>query len=275
MPDPDVSETRTAPARTAGARPDVRVSVCMATYRGAQFVAEQIESILDQLGPHDELVVVDDASPDSTPDVVAGFADPRIRLFREVHNRGYVRTFESALERARGKYLFLSDQDDVWLPGRLDAMVAALQHAAFVSTSVAVLGDPDPQPRFRLRAHDSTRYAANIAAVMVGVRPYHGCAMAFRRDVFLAAVPFPPWLRESHDLWLALVANCLHENLHLEQATVARRLHGDNQTPLGWRRLDVILRARAMMARSLLEACRRARRIDRSRTRQDSNRPSR
>jgi hypothetical protein len=95
---------------------------------------------------------------------------------------------------------------------------------------------------------------------MVGVRPYHGCAMAFRRDVFWAAVPFPPYLTESHDLWLALVANCLRDSVHLEEASVARRLHGENQTPLGWRRLDIILKARVVRVRYLLEAYRRARR---------------
>src|SRR6476619_5168785 len=93
-----------------------RASVCMATYHGARFVAEQIESILHQLGDQDELVVVDDASQDATVDIVSKYAaDPRVRLERNPDNLGYVRTFYKALRLARGDYLFLADQDDVWL----------------------------------------------------------------------------------------------------------------------------------------------------------------
>lgn len=237
----------------------VRASVCMAAYQGAAYVAEQVRSILAQLGPGDELVVVDDASRDATAEVVAGFDDPRVRLVRNETNRGYVRTFERALELARGDYVFLADQDDVWLPGRLDAMLAALQDHAVVSTSVAVLGEPTDPPRFRLRARDSHRHLANIFAVMIGYRPYTGCAMAMRRDILASVLPIPGFVFESHDLWIALVANTHRQNVHLEAPSVARRLHDANQTPLGWRSLRAILRARWMKAKCLVVALRRAR----------------
>ena len=232
----------------------------MATYQGARFVREQIESILDQLGIGDEIVVVDDASTDETVDVVRSFAsDGRVRLERNASNMGYVRTFERALSLARGNYLFLADQDDVWLPGRLEAMLNALRDSAVTATSVSVLGDPSPEPRFRLRRRDSTRYLANIFAIMVGYRPYTGCAMAFRRDILSSVLPMPAFVYESHDLWLALVANTHRENSHLEAPSVARRLHGANQTPLGWRGPVAILRARWMKMRCLVVALRRAR----------------
>ena len=241
-----------------GAGP-VRASVCMATYQGAAYVAEQVRSILAQLGPVDELVVVDDASRDATAGIVAAFDDPRLRLVRNETNRGYVRTFERALELARGDYLFLADQDDIWLPGRLDAMLAALQDHAVVSTSVAVLGEPTEPPRFRLRARDSRRHLANIFAVMIGYRPYTGCAMGMRRDILASVLPIPGFVFESHDLWIALVANTHRQNVHLEAPSVARRLHDANQTPLGWRSLRAILRARWMKARCLVVALGRAR----------------
>ena len=237
-----------------------RASVCMATYRGAPFVGEQIESILGQLGDADELVVVDDASPDETVDVVSRYsADPRVRLERNPENLGYVRTFEKALRLARGEYLFLADQDDVWLEGRLDAMLEALDRTAVVSTSVSVLGDPSPEPRYRLRRRDSRRHLANVFAVLVGYRLYTGCAMAFRRDIFDSVVPIPKFVYESHDLWLALVANTHGENTHLEEPSVARRLHGANQTPLGWRGPWAIARARWMKLRCLAVALQRRR----------------
>ncbi len=237
--------------------PEVRVTVCLATHDGAAWVEAQVRSILEQLGPDDELVVVDDASMDETVEVVEAVGDDRIRLSRNETNVGYVRTFERALGRARGAYLLLSDQDDLWVPGRLETMVAALQHEAVVATSVAVLGQPLDPPRWPLRAADSHRYAANLAALLVGVRWYFGCAMGLRRDVLDVVLPFPPWLTESHDLWIGLVGNVVHEMGHLEAASVQRRLHGANQTPERWRSLPAILRARVMLARGLVEARRR------------------
>ncbi|MEO7233984.1 MAG: glycosyltransferase [Lapillicoccus sp.] len=238
---------------------EVRVSVCLASYDGAAWIVEQVRSILDQLGPDDELVVVDDASTDDTVALVQRIGDPRISLWGNETNVGYVRTFERALGRARGAYLLLSDQDDVWVPGRLEALVAALDRDGVVASSVAVLGEPDDPPRWRLRAADSHRYAANVAAVLVGVRWYFGCGMGLRRDVLDLVLPFPAWLTESHDLWIGLVGNVHHEMGHLEAASVRRRLHEANQTPQRWRSLPAILQARVMLARCLVEARRRRR----------------
>ncbi|MEP6649885.1 MAG: glycosyltransferase [Lapillicoccus sp.] len=244
---------------------DVRVSVCLAAHNGAEYVGEQVRSILDQLGPSDELVVVDDASTDSTVSVVEAFGDSRIVLHRNGSNVGYVRAFERALRLARGAYLLLADQDDVWVPGRLEAMVAALDADGVVATSVAVLGGSPGPPRWLLRAHDSHRYAANVAAVLVGVRWYFGCAMGMRRELLRAVLPFPAWLTESHDLWIGLVGNIRHEMRHLEAPSVERRLHAANQTPTRWRSLPTILRARIMLARCLVEARRRSRAVDSAR----------
>jgi glycosyltransferase involved in cell wall biosynthesis len=238
----------------------VRVSVCLAAHDGANFIGDQVRSILDQLGPSDELVVVDDASTDGTVSVLESFGDSRIRLHRNESNVGYVRTFERALGLARGAYLLLSDQDDVWIPGRLEVMVAALDRDGVVATSVAVLGAPPGPPRWPLRDKDSHSYATNLAAVLIGVRWYFGCAMGLRRDVLRMVLPFPSWLTESHDLWIGVVGNALREMRHLEAPSVARRLHDANQTPTRWRSLPEILGARVMLARCLVEAHRRGRR---------------
>lgn len=244
---------------------DVRVSVCLAAYRGAPYIEAQIRSILEQLDPCDELVVVDDASPDATAQIVATIDDSRIVLIHNAVNLGYVRTFERALQAARGQYLFLADQDDLWLPGRLEAMLHALAQCAVVSTSVSVLGDLNSRPRFRLRASDSERHLANLVGILVGYRPYTGCAMALRRDILHSVVPIPRFVHESHDLWLAIIANTHRQNLHLEAPSIARRLHDGNQTPLGWRGPRAILRARWMKTRCLVVARWRARSYRRSR----------
>ena len=161
----------------------LRASICMATYNGSQYVEEQLESILAQLGPEDEIVIVDDASTDDTVARIRRFADPRIRLIGADANQGYVRSFEQAVLASRGGAIFLADQDDVWMEGRLEAMLAALETHAVVASNFDVLGGGE-RPRIpRLRAADSGRHRANLWGILVGYRAYYGCGMAFRREV--------------------------------------------------------------------------------------------
>jgi glycosyltransferase involved in cell wall biosynthesis len=238
----------------------IRVSVCMATYKGEPFVQEQVASILAELGADDELVIVDDASPDGTASVVAGIPDPRIRLVRSPVNRGYVRTFEEAIRLSRGEYIFLSDQDDIWIPGRVELMLAALAESQVVASNFDMLGG-GPRPWIPpLRSSDSGRHAANLFAVLVGYRAYYGCGMAFRREAARYFAPIPGYVRESHDLWLAICGNAAGSITHLDESTIYRRLHEENQTPAGWRSLPKIVSARWMLLRLMVEAFRRTRR---------------
>ncbi len=229
----------------------------MATYNGSAYIGEQLSSILAQLGPGDELVIVDDASTDGTVNAVRGFNDERIRLYEAAANQGYVKSFEQAVRASRGSRIFLADQDDVWVDGRLEQMLEALEHYAVVASNFDVLGG-GPRPAIpRLRSADSNRRASNLAGILVGYRAYYGCGMAFRREVLDLFVPVPRYLRESHDLWLAICGNVLGSIGHLDGSTLLRRIHGENATPSGWRSLPVILSARVVLLRLLAEAWRR------------------
>ncbi|MEZ2389053.1 glycosyltransferase [bacterium RCC_150] len=238
----------------------IRVSVCMAAYKGSRFIEEQIDSILKDLGPNDELVIVDDASPDNTAEVVKGIADPRIRFVGSSVNKGYVRTFEQAVGLSRGEFVMLSDQDDVWIPGRVQLMVEALRQHKVVAGNFDVLGG-GPRPWIpRLRSSDSNRNLANLFAILIGYRAYYGCAMGIRRDALSYFVPIPGYVHESHDLWLAICGNISKSIRHLDESTILRRLHDENQTPAGWRSLTRIVKARFMLLRLMVEAARRVRR---------------
>lgn len=236
----------------------------MATYNGSSFVIQQIESILHQLGTNDELVVVDDASTDETRQLIRAFADPRIRLMEASKNQGYVRSFEQAVLASEGAFILLADQDDIWIDGRLERMLEALEHDHVVATNFDVLGG-GPRPSIpRLRSEDSRRHAANLLGILIGYRAYYGCGMGFRRDFLTMFAPVPPYLRESHDLWVAICGNVVGSICHLDAPTLLRRIHGDNATPEGWRSLGVILGARVVLLRLLFAAYRRKTRWNRT-----------
>ena len=243
------------------------VSVCMATYNGSRFVAEQLSSILDQLGPNDEVVVVDDASTDSTIDVIEGMRDPRIVIHRNDRNRGYVRSFARAIELSTADVIVLSDQDDIWVEGRLDALVTATEAHDVVASNLKLLDSEQPlrspltgRP-WLLSPDDDGRRLRNELRILAGDAPYFGCAMALRRDALALVMPFPDYLRESHDLWIATAANAAGRLGHLAQTTVLRRVHDDNASTSRPRGLTAALRSRALLIRLWREARRRVRRL--------------
>lgn len=250
-------------AAPAGRRPTV--SVCLATYQGAAHVREQLDSVLPQLADDDEVVVVDDCSTDGTADVVAGIGDSRVRLHRHDVNGGYVRTFQDALLLATGDVLLLCDQDDVWAPGRVEAMVAALGEAQVVATNLGTLGGPASlrgpygQRDWRLRARQSGQHTRNVLAVLAGNRPYYGCAMGLRREALGVLTPFPAFLTESHDLWIALYGNLAGSMRHLEIRSLDRRFHEGNASSPRPRGPAAVLGSRLMLVRCVRELRRRLR----------------
>lgn len=241
-----------------------RVSVCMAAYNGGRFIEEQIASILPQLASDDELIVIDDGSSDDTVDRVQRFADDRVRLVANERNIGYVRTFEKAIGLASNEVLFLSDQDDRWIPGRVERMVAALEDVDLVVSNFGSFGGSLTRVQgMRLKGSDSGRWLSNIFWMWVGTRPYYGCCMAFRRELVQDLLPFPAYLSETHDQWIGYVANVRRSVRHLEENTIDRRVHDANSSARGNRPVSVVLRARIMTGRAILEAMRRVRRRQR------------
>src|ERR1043166_3249216 len=103
-----------------------RLSVVIKSYNHAPFVAQTIQSVLDQSFQDFEIVVTDDASTDGTADVIRTFADPRISLEVLPHNRGISAAMNETLARARGELIAILNSDDYALPGRLERQVAYL-----------------------------------------------------------------------------------------------------------------------------------------------------
>lgn len=237
------------------------VSVCMATYNGAAYVAHQLRSILAELGPDDEVVVVDDASSDDTVQIVRGLEDDRIRVIAQERNTGYVASFARALAEARGDVLMLSDQDDEWVPGRRALLVAALEDADVVASNLELLDSGAPltspltgKPWVLSRGGSPT---GRQLAIFAGVAPYYGCAMALRRSALDYLLPFPEGLRESHDLWIATAANVQRRLTHVDRVTVRRRVHESNASTSSPRGVRAALGSRLLMLRLWREARRR------------------
>ena len=210
------------------------ISVCIATYNGAIYVRRQLTSILEQLDLGDEVIVVDDCSTDKTVDAVRGIGDARILLHVNDCNRGEVYSFSRAVSLARNNFIFLSDQDDVWMPGRVELMTRRLADSGrWVVTTNFVWVDcvetPIDVPYDGVVSTRSTNHLRNITDIFIGKTNYFGCAMAMRREIVPLVTPIPEFV-ESHDLWIALAGTLARSNLHIDEVTLLKRKHDKNAT---------------------------------------------
>jgi glycosyltransferase involved in cell wall biosynthesis len=241
----------------------IPVSVCMATFNGERYVRRQIETILSELSSADELIVVDDCSTDRSIEIIRSIQDPRIFIHCNAYNQRQVRSFATAIAFARNDVLFLTDQDDVWIPGRVDWMCEALEtaRAALVASNFEWMDEtetPVDLPLTPVKHQDSRRFVKNIFEIFVGRPKYLGCTMAFRREFVSLILPIPSY-SEAHDLWLALAANLVGSNVHLEATTLRKRHHEGNFTDkVSGRSLYLKLRTRLLFVRSLFELSRRS-----------------
>lgn len=104
---------------------NIQITVFMAAYNAAAYIAASIESVLKQTYPHFELLIVDDGSTDNTVEIVRTFNDPRIRLLQNDSNKGQPFTRNIALKEAKGEFIAVLDSDDIAFPDRLEIQ---LQH---------------------------------------------------------------------------------------------------------------------------------------------------
>lgn len=179
------------------------ISVCIATYNGARYIGEQLASILKQLSAEDEVVVSDDGSTDGTIDIVRSLNDRRIRIVDGPRRHSPTLNFEWALRNAKGEYIFLADQDDVWLEGKVTRCVEELQMCDCVVSDARVtdsLLNTTSESLFQLM-HVRRGRLSNL----LWRNGYTGCCMAFKREVLSKALPFPTDI-PMHDIWIGNVA---------------------------------------------------------------------
>lgn len=205
------------------------VSVCMATKNGAAFIKEQLDSILPQLHPCDEIIISDDFSRDDTVSIIRSLRDPRIQVIENTSERGISKNFETSLNASRGNYIFLADQDDVWLPGKVEKMRNFLQHYDLVMSDCQLVD-------YSLQLKKNSFYDLNNSGKGLFKNliknSYMGCCMAFTRKLKLRALPFPTDI-PIHDFWIGLIGE-LYFNVHFtREILVLHRRHDSNASTSG------------------------------------------
>ncbi len=214
------------------------LSVALASYNGERYIGAQLDSIARQTRLPDELVICDDASTDSTEDIVREFARraPFVVRFLQHERMGSTRNFELAIAECRGDIIFLCDQDDVWYPNKMETIEAVFINrpetgAVFTDADVV---DENLQPLgsrlwkyFRFRPKEQAQVEAGDALSVLLRHPVAtGATMAFRSSFRDFLLPMPPtW----HDAWIALLIGTTSHLIALPAPLIAYRQHGHNQ----------------------------------------------
>ena len=201
------------------------ISVCIATYNGEKFIKQQIDSILVQLFDGDELLISDDNSTDRTVEIIKQIADSRIKLFFN-KEKGYTSNFENVLKQVSGDIVFLSDQDDIWTPNKVEVCLKELITYDIVVSDCYIINANNEiisNSYFELRNVKKTSFGNLIKF------SYLGCCLVFRSKILNKALPFPSNRQFcTHDNWLFLVGSFFFKHKVLNDRLIYYRRHDGN-----------------------------------------------
>lgn len=212
------------------------VSVCLAAFNGEKYIREQVESILMQLGPDDELIISDDGSQDNTVEIVSSFCDKRTALLHNKGKHGLVGNFENALNHAIGDIIFLADQDDIWKPNKLEVIKKQLRQYDLVVHDAEMI---DGEGRSLGKTYYSTIHHKKDFISNLWRTRWLGCCMAFRREVLEACLPFPGNI-VAHDYWIGMLGMLQFRYCFIDDILICYRRHGNNTSPSGEKSTNTI-----------------------------------
>ena len=215
-----------------------KIGIVLATYNGEKYLTQMLDSLLAQTRQADFIVAVDDGSKDNTPTILKSYQD-RLPLQVTIleKNSGHRAAFSKALELAKPQLsdndlIALADQDDVWLPQKLDVLEKSIEEYSLVFGDAQVI-DADGKPLF-----DSWRAVAHIQknvpveTRIAGTNNITGCLSLFKASLLQYILPIPAAVG-VHDAWVGMIA-AKHGNIKaLDEPVIQYRLHDSNSVGLG------------------------------------------
>lgn len=233
------------------------VSVALASHDGERYIARQIDSVLAQLDGNDELVISDDGSTDSTLEIINEYVsrDGRVKLVQS-EQRGIVANFNNAISHCEGEFVFICDQDDVWVEGKKSAVIDAFKKhdvdlVIHNGCHIDESGDVVSEPFFEM-----WRVGPGILKNFAFPR-YSGCCMALRRRALSYVMPMPLSVI-NYDHWIGMACEAFGSVCFIDDVLLHHRLHGNNVTT-SRRSLSIVLRERTRLLKELMARSRRSR----------------
>lgn len=205
------------------------VSIALCTYNGAKYLAQQLETLVNQTYFNIEIVAVDDQSTDDSIAIMAQFAakHPNFIIHCNPENLGYVKNFEKAISLCKGEYIALADQDDIWDLNKIELLLQNIGNATLIYHDSAFI-DEQNQPLHKKLSNLRNFYAGTDASVFLMDNCVSGHALLFKRELLQYFTGFNQEV--FHDHWLAYVA-CNNGGItFIDQVLVNYRQHTQAST---------------------------------------------
>lgn len=222
---------------------DSNISIAMCTYNGGSFLPEQLASIAAQTRLPDELVICDDGSTDSTPEIIAEFARKvtfPVRFFPNPHNLGSTKNFEQAMGLCTGELIALCDQDDIWMPEKLARQAEIMEldpELGGVFSDADLINDRSQllgrtlwsAPRFTKRKQKKFR-SGLAQSVLLERNVAWGATLMIRSSLLTLIGDIPQsW---GHDNWIAWTLVLYSKLDFTSERLIKYRIHSNQQTAI-------------------------------------------
>lgn len=256
---------------------DIRVQVLLSSYNGEKYIAEQIESIQRQQGVKAELLIRDDGSADRTLEIIQDYAENNSNIcYYKGRNIGVQHSFFDLMAHAdrTADYYAFADQDDVWLPDKLQRAVSLLQGCADADRPLLYAGGliyaDEMLQHLKLVVHKRRKEASFGNALIENICT--GCTEVFNGKLLEMAAAHRPQCEILHDWWMYLTASCFGQVLYDQAAYIYYRQHDKNVVGMSgcragrWmRRLHHRSDLRGIVSRQTKDFCRAYRNLGSSR----------
>ena len=225
------------------------ISVAMATYNGEKYIKEQISSILEQLTINDELIISDDGSTDNTLSIIKEYNDNRIHLIYGP-KQGVKQNFANAISNCKGKYIFLSDQDDIWLPNKLERVLQEFEETkcSCVVHDCKVFDSETNQTLYE----SFYKFRNSKSGIIKNLikNSYIGCCMTFDKSLIPHILPIPNDI-EMHDQWIGIISDKYGKTNFISDKLIKYRRHGNNVSQLKRHKISKMIINRITLIRRL------------------------
>jgi len=206
------------------------ISVAMATYNGELFLAEQIESILAQSFNNLELIIVDDRSTDTTPEILHKYKHYRnVKIYQNEQRLGVIKNFEKAISLCKGRYIAFSDQDDIWLNSKLEILIENINGSLLICSDAKLIDENNQvisnsffkSIKLKIPTPERLFYKVVYESFILG------CTMLFDREILNTAIPIPID-SNSHDWWITVNSAATERVKIIDQPLLLKRVHQRN-----------------------------------------------
>jgi glycosyltransferase involved in cell wall biosynthesis len=200
------------------------ISIALCTYNAGPYLEKQLFSILEQSYENIEIVVVDDCSTDGTYERLEKLKEnhPKIRTYKNDVNLGFNKNFEKAIRLCQGEYIAISDQDDIWLPDKLEVLANNIGDNWLIFSNSELIDIDENRLNIQILKPDFSLSNRSFKGILM-YNSVTGHTTLFSRPFIEQFLPIPK--KGYYDWWMGFVAIYHHRATCINQCLTLHRMH--------------------------------------------------